>query len=593
MKQVWVEQAIEQVKSIALDPLLDHRGFGKLGVAVSALLASLQAVESDLKSRAASQLRRDHSGGGAEGRGGFFFRPSAEAGEKESVAYIDKAELVLAKYCSLDAEVKTQPYYLPVPAFSHEPGDEAQRFEWYRRMQLSNNIAVVKFNAGGAVGNISFVIRRRDDLKVEDDLDEVDKARKAAASLLPRFHGRATVKFVQKKIELLAKMSKASARQLAMELLGTDSRPETKNQAEMDAYAEDFATTVGDPAVIRDIRTISNGLRTGSTVFVACFKCVEELLASKNLAAQERREAGVHAYMSEFVSFEDMYAESVENFEQKKVDGKVKPEEEACSIRWLKFNFWPANQHVRTAGSYTGRFQVVHALQTRTLHKNHPHTYYAITQRKHGESYVRKFIDYFVYVQLDGKVAGNFGEPDYDGTGNGFAVSFLQKQRSVPVVVNLGGSSSSSGGSGGGVTREVPQAADHDCGASKTGAIPTVTMVVGITADPNASLYTGKVFVTLKNKTLEPSTAFGALAELEATIIRGAVFSGKTALYNHCDGGGEHHVGHPTVIAAHISLFLRNRHILDKVTVYPTGRISSNQPKLDNRPVILLKSNLP
>lgn len=64
----------------------------------------------------------------------------------------------------------------------------------------------------------------------------------------------------------------------------------------------------------------------------------------------------------------------------------------------------------------------------------------------------------------------------------------------------------------------------------------------------------GQVFVTLKNNIFEASEANKTLAEIMECLS-----DCKPNVWLHADGGGEHHVGHPSVIAAAICFF-RNMH---------------------------------
>lgn len=69
-----------------------------------------------------------------------------------------------------------------------------------------------------------------------------------------------------------------------------------------------------------------------------------------------------------------------------------------------------------------------------------------------------------------------------------------------------------------------------------------------------------QVYVTLKNNIFEASEANKALAELEHLLL-----DCKPLLWLHADGGGEHHVGHPSVIGAVISLYRRMNHRVDRL----------------------------
>ena len=53
------------------------------------------------------------------------------------------------------------------------------------------------------------------------------------------------------------------------------------------------------------------------------------------------------------------------------------------------------------------------------------------------------------------------------------------------------------------------------------------------------------------------------MAEIEKTVKRMGTL--KSNLWEHADGGGEHHTNHPSVIVATINFWLRNRTVLDRL----------------------------
>ena len=109
-------------------------------------------------------------------------------------------------------------------------------------------------------------------------------------------------------------------------------------------------------------------------------------LSELTLAADERRHSGFVAYLSEILSYEKLYYDVSAAFrrQQESADGappKIPPTSKVPSLSWFKFQFWPANEHVRSALQYTGRFQLRMTLQTRDLRKDHAHAHYCLKQR--------------------------------------------------------------------------------------------------------------------------------------------------------------------------------------------------------------------
>jgi hypothetical protein len=139
-------------------------------------------------------------------------------------------------------------------------------------------IVIAKFVVGSSIGNMTFVIQRRAGDSVEEDRDEVEEGRSAAATLLPKFHSRAVVNLFTKRSKQLGVLQPMIARALFWELTGTDTRPTSQNQAQIDAYVEHFLTIIGDPEVVLDLRAIANGHRNGISTFMSFWGCVDAYL---------------------------------------------------------------------------------------------------------------------------------------------------------------------------------------------------------------------------------------------------------------------------------------------------------------------------
>ena len=101
-----------------------------------------------------------------------------------------------------------------------------------------------------------------------------------------------------------------------------------------------------------------------------------------NLAAEERRHGGVVAYLSEVLSIAEFYARCSATFEEKQSDGTIIAEMCKPSEKWFRLQFWPANEHVRAAFQFTGRFPLKFQLQKKFVRKSHPHGHYCAMQKK-------------------------------------------------------------------------------------------------------------------------------------------------------------------------------------------------------------------
>ena len=261
-----------------------------------------------------------------------------------------------------------------------------------------------------------------------------------------------------------------------------------------------------------------------------CSQVIDKMV----LAADERRHNGVIAYLGEVLSYSQLYADCLAAFEQGQADGSIDVLQRAPCSRWFEMQFWPANEHVRAAFQYTGRFPLKMQLQIRNLRKHHPHVHYCSKQRKNAKAWAHKFADYVLILGADDKATGNIGEP-------GTAVSILSKQRKT--VGALHGNQIA--------------ALDHEAGHVKVKMVPTVIVHHNKPTGPESSWYNGQTTVILKNNIFEGSNAFGAMAEILLNYSDG--LAEEPIFLLHTDGGGEHNLSFPSVQAAAAAFVLKAR----------------------------------
>ena len=536
---------------LALDPFLEVSSLSRLSTlkfAVLALLESLQKVRRSLVDDTAAHKARQSSAA-VDKVSGFFGSGGSSA--HGSIVYKSAVDAVDSKYTSLNSAVVSTPFYVFTSTTFFEPENSTARYRWVESLALSCPVVVVKHAVSGNIGTLVFVIGRRPGVEMTDDLGEIEDAKAAILLDVPKFELRATRKLFLEKNHMLCNLSKAAASALYKELTGdetvADSLEKKKREA---AFVHAFVTGVGDPDLLADLRTLENAKRLGSSSFEGFWECTHEHLGSLKQNAEERRHGGVVVYASEVISHQVLYDAVVVKFEAKKAAGLIGADELVPSLRWLEFQFWPANEHVKSALAYVGQFPLVMGIQQRVLRKYHEHVDYCMAQKSLAENWGRKFLPYVILAQVDDKANGDIGEP-------GTAVPILARQKRVSGTI-------SGKGNLGRASVGVALAADHDCGNSKTGVIPSVTLKIDLTRNENDSLYRGQVIVKCKDKLLQKSEACRAAVELKRTLME-EEDDGKTVLIKHCDGGGEHNVKHPSVIFANVCLFLSSRGKFDKV----------------------------
>ena len=144
-----------------------------------------------------------------------------------SIVYKEAATAVIPKYIALDTAVKAAPFYTPVSTTYFEPSTAAEKYHFFETLELSVPIVVVKEAVGGSIGNLTWLIGRRPDVPVQEDLAEVADARSLIAGLIPTYHSRAQRRIFQDKLRMLCTISTGAANALYKELTGDESSAES------------------------------------------------------------------------------------------------------------------------------------------------------------------------------------------------------------------------------------------------------------------------------------------------------------------------------------------------------------------------------
>lgn len=219
------------------------------------------------------------------------------------------------------------------------------------------------------------------------------------------------------KIRDLTSLPKSVATHLFKELTGDETQEVNlaakERQAAMEQHmtlASTFIKACGKPEIIADLRGIANAARKGSTCFAEFWTCTQEELDAMIVAADERRHGGVVAFLSEVISHRQLYERVEKRFYEKKMSAIIASDARLPSQRLFEFQFWPTNEHVRTALQFTGRFPLKLQLQVRNLRKDHAHSYYCAKQKKLAQAWIHKFRDFATCGQPDDKANGTVGK---------------------------------------------------------------------------------------------------------------------------------------------------------------------------------------
>ena len=204
------------------------------------------------------------------------------------------------------------------------------------------------------------------------------------------------------------------------------------------------------------------------------------------------------------------------------------------SVERIRLQFWPRNPYATTGLRHTGRFDVKFAVQCRQLRREHPDSKYVAVILRYAKEFAVKHSDVSLMISVDDKAIIPVGEPDCP-----ISSGVRGHNRSLVVGSSL----------------QQLKALDHDFHLS--GVVPSVAFFPNIPKDSRDSFYSGSVFVTLKDKVLQPSSALRYSVELHNIVQTKCEKEGST---NHIaliisDGGPDHRLTYLSVKVAMIVLF--------------------------------------
>ena len=297
----------------------------------------------------------------------------------------------------------------------------------------------------------------------------------------------------------------------------------TAVEAAIDDRVAEVVLATNDPQIILDLRKLNGDPQ--STKFDVFWSELATYLEEATLAVDDRRHSDI-LHMPLTISIRhilDIVSERLE----KKFPGEKKP---LPSLKWIRYQFWPKNPFSTSALRHTGRFRVKFGVQIRQMRKDHPDARYVSVLLKYLKEFAVLNSQYTVYVSADDKAIIPVGEP------------------ALPVLTGVRGHNRSLVLMGG------PQlsALDHDFHLH--GIVPSVAFFVDIPDSSKDSFYSGKTFVTLKDKVTQPSSALRHSAEI-CNIVNTHFTPSKPVMILTTDGGSDHRLTFASVRLALICLF--------------------------------------
>ncbi|GBC46844.1 hypothetical protein GLOIN_2v1782174 [Rhizophagus irregularis DAOM 181602=DAOM 197198] len=350
------------------------------------------------------------------------------------------------------------------------------------------------FNSGNNSFNVTWVWKVNICVSESERMNESQKLTSGLEELVPQYLSRKQkYAFINSAETLFGAntVKKSILRNIYKTLTQDSTAANCENKAEIDARVV-RALHLGDPNIVIDLRELNLGRPEKYNVF---WEYCQKFLVAKAISVKDLR-IQVAAICP---------------------DDTPIPHKQ-----WIHLQFWPKNPQNNTSLQYTGRLQVKFMVQIRQLRIEHEDALFRYLKEL---AVILSGFSWLVF--LDDKHRCKVGEP-------GFPVAAVDRGRSVLVS-----------------QEESFVVADHDF--TKTGLIPSVTMLCDIPSDMEGSFYRGQVNIGLKDPIFESSTPMRH-AELYDILINSQ--QGHHYLLVYTDGGSDHQLRFLRVQLSWICLFL-------------------------------------
>jgi hypothetical protein len=213
------------------------------------------------------------------------------------------------------------------------------------------------------------------------------------------------------------------------------------------------------------------------------------------------------------------------------------------SVEWIRLQFVPNNETVKSASLFTGRLGVKRAVQTRTLRKAHPDQHWVNCMMKYVYEWLIE-----LNRELNGVGVEFFGQDDKAKipVGDSVAISTGVRANVRSAIVSADGGDT------------VLNAMDHDF--HRINLVLSVTLRCNIPASIGGSFFmgdeddgNGRLFYTLRDAVFDPSRIFDHTAQLVDCVKRSDL--NPYVLVLQTDGGPDHSIKFATTKNAMIALF--------------------------------------
>ena len=496
-----------QLSSLLCQPWLARSVFSIVRKDVEGLLEAIHRYVEYLEQHTASMQQLHHQS-----------EPPRTLDNNVCMYSLPASEVTTSSYTEIGDALASMPEYSPLCLNDFAPTSRYTRRHWLDKLALPYKVMIMKYPHGNSLGTLCFIWRI---------LEQVDETQNAGVILrlsreVHKFSTREMRRDFAEKYHHVANTSKSILRSIYRDLTDDSFTAESVLQQKVDERVAKAVLAVESPDIMLDLRKL-NG-RPKSAHFDEFWAELSRFLEEINPAVDDRRH-GETLHMPIAVSIRHLRDMITERLLQKFPGQEVSiPSEE-----WIRLQFWPKNPFSCSALRHTGHFDVKFSVQIRQLRKDHPDAKYCSVLLKYVRSFACQHSNIVTYLSVDDKAIVPVGEPDCP-----IAASSRSHNRSLVL------------------TNASIKALDHDFHIH--GIVPSVAFAVNIPESVHDSFYSGRAFVTLKDKVLQPSSALRHAAE--QSKILSSNFPDSSIVIIVSDGGPDHRLSFFSVKISLICLFI-------------------------------------
>ena len=437
------------------------------------------------------------------------------------------------KYRKLNHSLGQAPMYMPLPLIDFTP-DYANRnsyCDFRRNIKIQYNSLMVHVKHGGSIRDEVWILKVDSKDKDHDQKvnDAIETCRTSSSCYVKKWIQKA---FDRQAINLFPDVPLMRA--FCSEFLGNQYAAENETSEHQKDLIE-LAIQSGDRSLLEDARKL-NGRRE-EVAFAEFWRITNEFLNEAADAAHARRhgEAGM-GYLSNVISIRDLH-ELVKNRMKDELEERY-DEDLVPSTSTLYLQFMPSANNRLTSLRFKSRFNVQMKVQRRLLHIDHIDAHYGNAIIKYLRSFAVRYRDHCCFFCADDKARVMIGPP-----GVYLQSGVRNKPQLAPAGIEM-------------------LALDHDYDG--TCIVPSVYLAHDIPEKVNGDWYKGQVSVALKDAVFQKSCPWRHIEELSRHLKD----TNSPIVLLLTDGGPDRNLKRATVIASHISLFLK--HDLDMLVVART-----------------------